>query len=56
MQCCYMTQDMKEQCPKEAEFEIWAQNARDTTQACTEHVGALLEDGTSSVWPIEPSK
>lgn len=42
-------------CDKDAEWNIYRQgDAPDLqTQACTDHVGTLLQDGWHDVWPVE---
>lgn len=42
------------QCTHDAEWEMKASNAvHETVQACTDHVGALLDDApTTTVWAI----
>ena len=61
MRCCYLEDGKADgtHCEKEAEFEIESDHTvtgnRDyyqMTQACADHVGHLLEDGASSVWPL----
>jgi len=61
MKCCYLENGQSDgvPCKEQAVFEIESDHSiegqRDhyqITQVCADHVGHLLEDGVSRVWPL----
>lgn len=59
--CCFIPEDEQgktepKNCSNEAEWNVFSErhdHPYGGTQACTAHVGALLQDGHNRVWPIE---
>mgnify|MGYP001605274647 CR=1 FL=1 len=52
--CCHLTESGVP-CDNPPEWTVWVKRDRYATfHACTEHVGAMLEDGQEhEVWPIK---
>ena len=58
--CCYLKNGKAdgEPCRAPAEWELYgSKNPNEPIDACTDHVGALLDDSaTTSVFPIGPTR
>jgi len=52
--CCYVNEDGK-QCSADARWTIWKEgDPQDVcVDGCDDHVGLLLKDGVSMVWPVD---